>query len=121
MTDTTTTTNNNNDGNFFSNLLQELASFFEEVFTDEKAPALQLAQEVILGAEAGTPWNSLLAIFLQKAEAQGISVAVTDAEVYLNATKAKLLSNGTVAPTVPAVLPAPAETASSGSGSATNA
>ena len=67
---------------------------------------LSLAEAILAGAVAGTPWSVLTASLLTSAEAQGIQLAEGAANVVLNYAQSNLLVTG--AATGAAVPPAPA-------------
>lgn len=55
---------------------------------------LALAETVLTGAVAGTPWATLIAQLIPAAEAAGIKIAEDAASIILNVAKANLNAQG---------------------------
>lgn len=67
------------------------------------AEAIKLAEAVLTGAIAGTPWAALIAELLTQAEQSGVRVAEGAAGAILNAAQTNLIATGAlpVAATTP--------------------
>lgn len=89
-------------------VIEKLSALYSEiepglVYLEENVPvlALTLARSLLMGAEAGTPWPSLVSSLITSAEAQGIKLTEEAATVALNTSQNNLIATGT-----PHLLPA---------------
>lgn len=76
--------------NWFHSLVSDMKPALDYVESNGGAAALQLAEGILAGAIAGTPWATLVAQLIPAAEAAGIAIAEGAASIILNLAKANL-------------------------------
>lgn len=76
--------------NWFHSLVSDLKPALDYVEKNGGAAVIQLAEGVLAGAAAGTPWATLISELIPAAEAAGIQLAEGAASIILNLAKANL-------------------------------
>lgn len=75
---------------WFHSLVKDMKPALDYVEANGGAVVLGLAESVLAGAEAGTPWATLIAQLLPIAEQAGINIAEGAASIILNLAKANM-------------------------------
>lgn len=76
--------------NWLHSLVSDLKPALDYAESKGGAAVLQLAETVLAGAIAGTPWATLIAALIPAAEKAGIALLEGDASIILNLAKANL-------------------------------
>lgn len=76
--------------NWFHGLVSDLKPALDYVEKNGGAAVLKIAEGVLAGAVAGTPWVTLIAGLIPAAEAAGITIGEGAASIILNIAKANL-------------------------------
>lgn len=89
--------------NFLHGLVTDVDTTIEPSIAYLKANvpaiAIQLGEELLAGALAGSPWATLLETLTAQVEAQGIKLAEGAAKVALNTAESNLIAKAALAPT----------------------
>lgn len=94
-------------------IIEQLSALYTQIepgliYLEKNVPAavIALAQSLLIGAEAGTPWPTLEDNLIAQAEKEGVILAKEAATVALNTAQNNLIATGTphldVIPPVPA-------------------
>ncbi len=95
--------------NWFHSLVSHLKPALDFAESKGGQDALILAETLLAGVAAGTPWAAVSASLITIAKAKGIELALGDASILLNLAKANLDAKAAMA----ALAPAPAAPAAS--------